>query len=49
MKKAHQYLVSKGKVPSSEQSFKHKLYGLWFKVSSLSLSLVGENCIRSFV
>ena len=33
MKKAHQYLASKHKVSSSEQSFKLKLYELWFKVS----------------
>ena len=35
MRKAHQYLVSKGKAPSSEQSFKMKLYELWFKVSPI--------------
>ena len=35
MRKAHQYLVSKGKAPSSEQSFKMKLYELWFKVSPM--------------
>ena len=34
MKKAHQYLVSLGKAPSSEQSFKLQLYDLWFKVNS---------------
>ena len=33
MRKAHQYLVSKGKVSSSEGSFKTQLYDLWFKVS----------------
>lgn len=33
MKKAHQFLVSKGKVSSSEESFKQQLYDLWFKVS----------------
>ena len=33
MRKAHQYLVSKGKVSSSEGSFKAQLYDLWFKVS----------------
>ena len=33
MMKAHQYLVSKGKVSSSEGSFKTQLYDLWFKVS----------------
>ena len=37
MKKAHQYLVSKGEVPSSEQSFKLKLYELWFKVGANSI------------
>ena len=33
MRKAHQYLVSKGKVSSNEGSFKTQLYDLWFKVS----------------
>ena len=37
MKRAHKYLVSKGKVLSSEQSFKLKLYELWFKVGANSV------------
>ena len=32
MKHAHQYLVSKGKVPSNEGEFKRRLYDIWFKL-----------------
>lgn len=32
MKRAHQYLVSKGKSSSDEKQFKQQLYDLWFKL-----------------
>ena len=32
MKRAHNYLVSKGKSDSDVMKFKHQLYDLWFKL-----------------